>query len=489
MKLLELLKGLDYNWVSVKGNPDITQIAYDSRQVVQGALFIAISGIKTDGHLYVPLAIEAGAKVIVVEREVVVPTGFPVVKVPDSRAMLALLASRFYGCPSRDLNVIAVTGTNGKTTTTHLIQTIHEEAGWPTAIMGTLYARAGEHRQELGHTTPEAPEIEGFMALSKRAGFKHLVMEVSSHALALNRVDQICFNIGVFTNLTQDHLDYHGSMNNYQQAKLKLFHLIDSAATNFGVINVDDPAAEAFIKACQGRYITYGIHSKAQVKAASVKMSLKGSTFKVRFGQYSFTVKTGLIGFFSVYNILAAIATALGEGISPRTIVTAIEKTNGIPGRFEKVASSRDFAVVVDYAHTPDGLENVLKTARELAGSRLITVFGCGGDRDRGKRPLMGEIASRYSDFCIVTSDNPRSEEPDKIIADIVPGLEKRADSRYAIIIDRAEAIRHAINLGRKGDLIIIAGKGHETYQLVKDKRLEFDDRRIAEKFLNEIVP
>lgn len=486
MKLLDLLKGLDYKGISAESNPDITKIAYDSRQVIPGAIFIAISGIQTDGHLYVPGAIQAGAAAVVVERSVDVPPGFPVIEATDSRAMLAELASRFYGCPSRDLNVIAVTGTNGKTTTTHLIQAIHEEAGWPTAIMGTLYARAGEHHVDLGHTTPESPEIEAFMALCRDKGFKHLVMEVSSHALALNRVDQIHFNTGVFTNLTQDHLDYHGSMENYRQAKLKLFRLIPPAAANFCVINQDDPSAAEFIKAARGRYFTYGIQSPAAVQAADVEINLKGTRFKVYFGQQSFVIQTRLIGMFSVYNTLAAITLALGEGIAPQIIVNAMQKVSGIPGRFEEVFSNHDFTVVVDYAHTPDGLENILKTARELTENRLITVFGCGGDRDRGKRPLMGEIAARYSDFCVVTSDNPRSEEPEAIIADIVPGMGKSPDSRYAIIVDRAEAIRHAIHLGRKGDLIIIAGKGHETYQLVKGKRLDFDDRQIAAQVLKE---
>lgn len=488
MKLLDLLKGIDIQGSSVESNPEIAQIAYDSRQVRPGALFVAIKGIKTDGHLYIAPAIQAGAAAVVAEDPVIdAPPGLPVIQVDDSRAMLAVLAARFYKHPSRDLKVIAVTGTNGKTTTTHLIQAIHQEAGWPTAIMGTLYARVGDLDLDLGHTTPEAVEIESFMDSCRKQGAEFLVMEVSSHALTLNRVDQIHFAAGVFTNLTQDHLDYHENMENYLQAKLKLFKMIPGGENNFCVVNRDDPHAEEFIKAAPGALFTYGVQAGAAVRAENIDISLKGTCFTVLFGEKRFDIEMRLIGMFSVYNALAAITAALAEGIDPEIIARALLKVKGIPGRFEEVFSSHDFTVVVDYAHTPDGLENILQTGRELTANRLITVFGCGGDRDRSKRPLMGEIAARYSDFCVVTSDNPRSEEPEDIIADIIPGMEKVSHSRYAIIADRAEAIRHAIYLARPGDLIIIAGKGHETYQLIKGKRLDFDDRKVAQKILSEL--
>ncbi|MGI6468831.1 MAG: UDP-N-acetylmuramoyl-L-alanyl-D-glutamate--2,6-diaminopimelate ligase [Syntrophomonadaceae bacterium] len=488
MKLSDLLEGSDVQSQSMQSNPEITQIAYDSRKVLPGALFVAIKGINTDGHLYIASAIQAGAVAVVAERAVPgVPAAFPYIVVNDSRAMLAVLAARFYHYPSHDIKVIGVTGTNGKTTTTHLIQAIHQEAGWPTAIMGTLYARLGDLQVDSGHTTPEAVEIESFMDKCRQQGAEYLVMEVSSHALALNRVDQIRFVAAVFTNLSQDHLDFHENMQNYLQSKLKLFHNIPEEEHSFCCVNYDDPFADQFIKAAKSRLYTYGLQPGAGVRAENVDISLSGTCFTVVFDKLRFEVEMRLIGMFSVYNALAAITVALAEGIDPEIIKQALLKVEGIPGRFEEVFSSHDFTVVVDYAHTPDGLENILRTARELAGSRLITVFGCGGDRDRSKRPLMGEIAARYSDFCVVTSDNPRSEEPEAIIADIIPGMEKVTHSRYAIIVDRAEAIKHALNLARPGDLVIIAGKGHETYQLVKGRKLDFDDRKVAKKILDEL--
>lgn len=489
MKLLDLLQGIDVKAISSHSDPDISQIAYDSRQVTPGALFVAIPGIKTDGHLYIPAALEAGAAAILAQQEVDhIPPGIPLVQVDDCRAAMAYLASRFYGEPSRFLKVIGVTGTNGKTTTTHLIQAILEEAGWSTAIMGTLYARVGDYNIDLGHTTPESLEIEAFMAMCRDKGVKFLVMEVSSHALALSRVQQINFHAGVFTNLTQDHLDYHENMDNYLAAKLTLFGMVPATEHSFCIINRDDPHAAQFISAAPGRAYTYGINPGAEVQAVDIDITLKGTRFKVICEKGNFAVEMRLIGMFSVYNALAAIAVAQAEGISADVITQALSKVQGIPGRFEEVFSSHDFTVVVDYAHTPDGLENILRTGRELTSNRLITVFGCGGDRDRTKRPLMGEIAARYSDFCVVTSDNPRSEEPQDIIADIVPGLERIPHSRYAIIADRAEAIRQAIHLARPGDLVIIAGKGHESYQLIKGQRLDFDDRKVAQQILQQLV-
>jgi UDP-N-acetylmuramoyl-L-alanyl-D-glutamate--2,6-diaminopimelate ligase len=309
-------------------------------------------------------------------------------------------------------------------------------------------------------------------------------MEVSSHALDLNRVEEIFFDVAVFTNLTQDHLDYHQTMENYKKSKLKLFEMIKGNANQFSIINADDKAAHDFIAAAGKNIFTYGINNHADVRAARVATNLKGSSFDVECNNIVLPIKMKLIGLFSVYNALAAIAFALKEGIEPRIIKEALEKVQGVPGRFEQVDCGQDFTVIVDYAHTPDGLKNILETAKQIVEKRLITVFGCGGDRDRTKRPQMGEIAARYSDFCIVTSDNPRSEDPQAIINDIIPGMDKVENSRYSIIADRKEAIRHAIFLARPGDLIIIAGKGHETYQLVKDQVLDFDDRKVAAEFL-----
>ncbi len=484
MLLADLLKDIEYTVFTGEIEIDIKGIAYDSRQVEPGYLFVCISGFKTDGHLYIDQAIKNGARAILIEKAIDQTDGATIIMTANNRKALALLVSNFYGRPSHSMKVIGVTGTNGKTTTTHLIKAILEEAGRKTGLMGTLYARVGDKTIDFGHTTPEASEVEKFMRICQENKAQYVVMEVSSHALDLYRVDCIDFDMAVFTNLTQDHLDYHNNMQEYLASKLKLFDMIVPGNENFVVVNGDDNYAGDFIQASKAQVYTYGLGDNNDIKAKNVKIDLKGSQFTLRFKGSTLNIKVKLIGMFSVYNVLAAIAVGLGEGISLEIIKTALEKVNGVPGRFEQVDEGQDFTVVVDYAHTPDGLENILKTGRQLTTNRIITVFGCGGDRDRGKRPLMGEVAARYSDFCVVTSDNPRSEDPEAIINDIVPGLDRVKDSRYAIVIDRREAINHAVHLARPGDLLIIAGKGHETYQLVKDKVLDFDDKKVAIEFL-----
>jgi len=483
MRLSKVLEGVVHSRVGVPGDPEICGVAYDSRQVKPGFLFVCISGFKTDGHLFVKDARERGAAAILAEKETA-DCDLPVALCDDSRQALARVAGNFHHHPSRQLRLIGVTGTNGKTTTTHLIKAILEEAGKKTGILGTLYARVGGESFDLGHTTPEAPDIEAFLKVCREQQAEYVVMEVSSHALVLERVDALDFNVAVFTNLTQDHLDLHQTMEAYRDAKLKLFKNLETRPGDFSIINGDDEYAPEFMARAETTAVSYGIEKEARIMARDVHVTLKGSDFSVVYPGGTFKIQMKLIGLFSVYNALAAIAFSLTEGIAVDTIQSALGRVDGVPGRFEQVQCGQDFTVVVDYAHTPDGLENILKTARDIRENRLITVFGCGGDRDRGKRPLMGEIAARYSDFTIVTSDNPRSEEPRDIINDIVPGVEKVKDSRYAIIVDRREAIRHAIYLARPGDLVIIAGKGHETYQLVKGQVLDFDDRLVAAEFL-----
>lgn len=483
MRLSKVLEGVGCSRIGVQGDPEILGVAYDSRQVKPGFLFVCIPGFKTDGHLYIKQAREKGAAAILAERETT-DCDLPVAICSDSRQALARVAGNFYQHPSQHLRLVGVTGTNGKTTTTHLIKAILEEAGKKTGILGTLYARVGGQSFDLGHTTPEAPDIEAFLKVCLEQQAEYAVMEVSSHALALERVDALDFNVAVFTNLTQDHLDLHGTMKAYCEAKLKLFNNLEIRPGNFRVINGDDEYAQQFMARAESTAVSYGIVKDARIRAEDVHVNLKGSDFTVVHPGGTFKIQMKLIGLFSVYNALAAIAFALTEGIAADIIQSALARVDGVPGRFEQVQCGQDFTVVVDYAHTPDGLENILKTARGILNNRLITVFGCGGDRDRGKRPLMGEIAARYSDFTIVTSDNPRSEEPQAIINDIVPGVQKVKDSRYAIIADRREAIRHAIHLARPGDLVVIAGKGHETYQLVKGQVLDFDDRLVAAEFL-----
>jgi UDP-N-acetylmuramoyl-L-alanyl-D-glutamate--2,6-diaminopimelate ligase len=483
VRIEKLMQGLDYKIVNSPPEEDVLGLSYDSRKVAPGYLFVCIPGLKTDGHQFAPQAIANGARVIVAERELDLPEGVTLLIVADCRRALPLISSNFYRQPSRDLRVIGVTGTNGKTTTTHLIQAILEESGHKTGIIGTLYARIDDTEKVLGHTTPESLDIEEFMSTAKKATAQYVIMEVSSHALDLGRVEQIYFDAAVFTNLTQDHLDYHHNIDLYKESKLKLFQQLGEGTGQFAIINADDPYAADFIQASSQSY-TYAVNQAADVRAIELNSNLKGSHFKVVTQAEAFTINMKLIGLFSVYNALAAICFALQEGVDSATIKSALEKVTGVAGRFEQVDCGQDFTVVVDYAHTPDGLENILQTGRQIVQNRLITVFGCGGDRDRTKRPLMGKIAAEWSDFCIVTSDNPRSEEPEAIIDDIMPGLKAVENSHYAKIVDRRDAIEHAIRLARPGDLVIIAGKGHETYQLIKDKVLDFDDRQVAREIL-----
>ncbi|CFX62601.1 UDP-N-acetylmuramoylalanyl-D-glutamate-2,6-diaminopimelate ligase [Syntrophomonas zehnderi OL-4] len=476
------MSGIDYETVQGSAAVEVSGISYDSRLIKPGYLFICIPGFKLDGHGFAGQALENGACVILAEKKLDVPEGVTLLLTDDTRKALPLLAANFYGEPSRDLRVIGVTGTNGKTTTTHLIKAILEEAGKKTGIIGTLYAQFDEIKINMGHTTPESLDIEAFMNTVRNLDGQYVVMEVSSHALDLGRVDRIDFDGAVFTNLTQDHLDYHQTMNRYKESKLKLFRRMADEG-KYAVINGDDPYATDFIRASGDNCHTYAIKNPAEIRAMDLKTDLKGSSFRV-VAEKEFDIEVNQIGLFNVYNTLAAISLALQEEIDPSAIKSALKKVVGVAGRFEQVDCGQDFTVVVDYAHTPDGLENILKTGRQLTENRLITVFGCGGDRDRTKRPQMGKIAAKYSDFCIVTSDNPRSEEPEAIIDDIVPGLNEIKDSRYARIADRRDAIEHAMRLARKGDLVIIAGKGHETYQLVKDRILDFDDRQVAREIL-----
>lgn len=484
MRITELMQGIDYKLLKGSLEIEVSGLAYDSRQVKTGYLFICIPGLKTDGHKFADQAIANGAVVIVAEKEIAIPEGMTLLIVADCRNTLPRLSSNFFRQPSAGLRVIGVTGTNGKTTTTHLIQAILEEAGKKTGILGTLYARVDDMEMDLGRTTPESLEIEQFASLVREKNGQYLIMEVSSHALDLGRVDRLSFDAAVFTNLTQDHLDYHKTMNEYKESKLKLFRRVAGGEGKFSIVNADDPAAQDFIKASGLACCTYGINNPADIRAAKLESNLKGSRFIVVSKNEEFEINMKLIGLFNVYNALAAISFAIQEGIAVDVIKATLEKLTGVAGRFEQVDCGQNFTVVVDYAHTPDGLENILKTGQEIKENRLITVFGCGGDRDRTKRPQMGKIAAQYSDFSIVTSDNPRSEEPEAIIDDILPGMNTIEGAHFAKIVDRRDAIEHAIKLARKGDLVIIAGKGHETYQLVKDQVLHFDDREVAREIL-----
>ncbi|ADI01570.1 UDP-N-acetylmuramoyl-L-alanyl-D-glutamate--2,6-diaminopimelate ligase [Syntrophothermus lipocalidus] len=485
-RLENLISGLEVIETSGDLDKEIKGVQYDSRKIEPGYLFVCIPGFKVDGHDYVLPAVGAGAIALLVEKPVAGTQGVTVVRVKDTRKALPIVASNFYGAPSRQLRLIGVTGTNGKTTTTHLITSVLEEAGYQVGILGTLYARWRGKQESMAHTTPESVDLERFIRRVVDEGGDYTVMEVSSHALDLGRVDCLDFDAAVFTNLTQDHLDYHRTMDDYREAKLKLFRRLKNKDGHFAVINRDDPSWTVFRDATPSRVVTYGITDEAAVRATEVRVEPEGSCFTLKWPEGDLRLSLNLSGWFNVSNALAAAAFALKEGISPEVIKRGLEKVSGIPGRFETVKCGQDFTVIVDYAHTPDGLENILKTARAIAKKRIITVFGCGGDRDRGKRPLMGKIAAECSDFSIITSDNPRSEDPLAIIEDIVTGVKKVPNSRYTVIADRRVAIGQAINMAQAEDMVIIAGKGHETYQLLKDEVLPFDDREVAKEFIKE---
>ncbi len=484
MLLSNLLAGLPLSFVSLVADCQVRGIAYDSRQVERDFLFVAVRGFKTDGHLYVPGAVERGACAVVMQEAVPVPGGISWALAADTRRTLAQAAARFYDYPARKMKMVGVTGTNGKTTTSNLINAIYREHGMKTGLIGTIHNCIGDRVLPVEHTTPESVDLQRLLAEMAAEEVQAVVMEVSSHALMLHRVEECAFDTAVFTNLTQDHLDFHGDMQQYLEAKSLLFAGLErdnhKPGRKYAVVNIDDPAAEWIIAACKEAVITYGMHKDADIKARDVRVTARGVAFQAVTSSEITNLQLRLTGKFNVYNALAAVAAGVADNIPLSTIKAALERVPGVHGRFELVDRGQHFAVVVDYAHTPDGLENVLATAREITTGRLITVFGCGGDRDRAKRPMMGEIAARMSDLAVVTSDNPRSEDPIAIIEDILAGVRQVEGACYTVVPDRRDAIRQAICAANPGDVVLIAGKGHEDYQITGSQRLHFDDREEA---------
>ncbi|MBX6395494.1 MAG: UDP-N-acetylmuramoyl-L-alanyl-D-glutamate--2,6-diaminopimelate ligase [Alicyclobacillaceae bacterium] len=467
---------------------EVADVTCDSRTVRKGSLFIAMRGHTVDGHAFVEDARRAGAVAAVVEEPT--DTLLPQIVVPDTRRASALLSAVFFRHPSRDVKVIGVTGTNGKTTVTHLIDHLLSRAGSKTGLIGTIVTRVGEMVLPSVNTTPEAVELQRLFARMREEGITYAIMEVSSHALELDRVAGTRFRTAVFTNLTQDHLDFHGSMEAYREAKGKLFSRLGNEYADrldeqsFAVINVDDPAGKWMARQTVAQTLTYGVDRPADLRARNIEMGMDGTRFVVEAFGRRVPVHLRLPGRFSVYNALAALGAGLIEGLPLEQMAEWLQDVEGVPGRMERVDTGQPFGVVVDYAHTPDSLENVLRTLREFTAGRLIVVFGCGGDRDRGKRPVMGQIAYRWSDYAILTSDNPRTEDPERILDDIEAGLvEIGADPRkYERVTDRSEAIRRAVALAREGDVVLIAGKGHETYQIIGRRKYDFDDRLEAKR-------
>ena len=461
---------------------ELAGIAYDSRKVGPDYLFVAIPGALTDGHKYIRSAVEAGAIAVVAEHALADwPPQAALILTNNSRSLLSRLAAAYYGHPEQELRMIGVTGTNGKTTTAYLIKFLLDYSGAGAGLIGTVHNQAGQWTLPATLTTPESLDLFELFALMRAEGCRAVVMEASSHALSQGRTACCNFSGAVFTNLTQDHLDYHGSMKEYLAAKASLFsNLKDSPRKPaYGVVNCDDGSAGAIIAASAAPVWTFGCAAAADLRLKSYQIGFAGSRFCLEYDGSTFEVKMPLIGKFNIYNALAALTCAAAEGLDMAECVRALERAPQAPGRFELVQAGQGFTVAVDYAHTPDGLENVLKAARELKPKRLISVFGCGGNRDSGKRPLMGRISVELSDMAIITTDNPRFEEPLEIISGIEQGA-KEAKGDYLVEADRAKAIELAINMADEGSLVVIAGKGHEDYQIVRGVKRHFDDREQA---------
>lgn len=483
MKLGEVLERVAVLTNGADPATEVASLDYDSRRVRPGTLFFAIQGTQADGHDFVPQALERGAVAVVSERPVPGGLARRWVQVPHIRRALSDAAREFLGRPDHQLRQIGITGTNGKTTTAFILESILRAAGIAAGLFGTIEYRFGGKVVTAGNTTPESLDLLTYLAELVRAGGKAAVLEVSSHALAQERVWGFPFSVAVFTNLTRDHLDFHKDFESYFAAKRRLFEGIGAPPPELAVINADDPWGRKLLDLPNPQRLTFGLNADAQVKARRVSQNLSGIHATLTTPGGPLEIESRLVGRANLSNILAAVATAVGMGIPAEKIREGIAALAAVPGRFERVDEGQPFLVVVDYAHTDDALRNVLRTARELTQHRLIVVFGCGGDRDRTKRPLMGEAAGSLADFVVLSSDNPRSEDPLLIMNDALVGLQK-TKTPYVAQADREAAIRKAFEIATAGDVVVIAGKGHETYQILKDRTIPFDDREVARRIL-----
>ena len=514
MKLNRVLEGVEIRDVIGEAQKEIKGIAYHSGHVKPGFLFVALRGQEVDGHRFIPDALERGADAVVAERMEGFPGSCPatVLLVANSRQELAHMATNFYGNPSSKVTLIGVTGTNGKTTTTFLLESMLKKAGFRVGVIGTINTRYGETMIQAVNTTPESLDLQRMLSEMAENGVSHVIMEVSSHGLDLDRVRGCQFDLAVFTNFTSDHLDYHQTLEHYFQSKRKLFaHYLATSPKpkRFAITNGDDPKGEAIVRGCDVPVVRYGLTSPGEVSADPIESTFEGLTCRIRTLQGEFDVHSKLIGGYNLYNILAAVSAGMAMGLSNQVLKEGIEAVERVAGRFEKVDNRKGINVIVDYAHTQDALERVLLGLRSVLSEmsqrssvigKVITVFGCGGDRDRTKRPFMGEIAGKYSDLCILTSDNPRTEDPVAIMEEAEKGFQKlslrkwrpdetalwRSVKGYLSIADRREAIRTAIRLAQPSDTVLIAGKGHEDYQILGKKKFPFDDRIEARKTLEE---
>ncbi len=496
MKVLELVERLSPRRSSGSPNTEVKGLHYDSRRVEAGGAFFALRGEKTDGHRFIDQAVERGARIVVMEEERALPPGVASLLVDDARKALALASAAFYGDPTAGIPVVGVTGTNGKTTTTYLVESLLREAGKLPAVLGTINYRFGGRVEPSLHTTPEAPDLLGMVADFRRQGANALVMEVSSHALAQHRVDGVEYSVAVFTNLTPEHLDYHRDMEEYFASKSRLFTELLAPRNGLAVVNIDDPFGSRLASGLEG-VLTFGMGPAAQVRPRKVELSLAGIHGILESPQGPIHLRSSLVGGFNLVNLLGAAATGIALGLSPETVARGLSAAPQVPGRMERVENDRGALILVDYAHTGDALDKVLQAARELDPKRVVTLFGCGGDRDRTKRPVMGEVAGRRSDLVVVTSDNPRTEDPLAILEEIRPGVERHFAGElsrqeasapgargYLVIQDRREAIAFAASVLQEGELLVVAGKGHEDYQIIGTQRHHFDDREEVRRAL-----
>jgi len=493
-----LLSGGSSDITLVKGGLDaeITSVEYDSRRVSEGGLFVAVQGLKSDGHEYIDAVLEKGAAAVVVSRDRAeefadrVNGRTSLLSATDTRSALSFLSAGYYGNPSGSMKVIGITGTNGKTSITYMLESILRAGGFNPGIIGTVNYRWSGKELPAPNTTPESTDLQRILADMRMDGVDVAVMEVSSHALELKRADHIEFDIAVFTNLTRDHLDFHENFENYFSSKKRLFALLESGSKTgrTGIINADDKYGALLLEDTAGytsRICSFGLEKNAAYRPVkgSIANTIDGLSYEIEEPDPGTAIDLNLSGTFSVYNSIAAYAAAREMGLPAETIQKGLRELHTVPGRFEVLKSGLGFSVIVDYAHTGDALLKLLEAVNELGHSRVITVFGCGGDRDRSKRPIMGAVAERNSDLAIVTSDNPRTEDPDAIIQDITGGM---SNGGYEIISDRREAIRRAVMEAGRGDIIVIAGKGHEDYQILGTTRIHFDDRETAAVFIKE---
>ena len=480
MKLQEILKDIGIIHMSADSELEISGICSDSRKAAAGGLFVAVTGFETDGHRHIPSAVEKGACCVICEHEPEI--NIPYVLVKNSRSALALASANFYGRPADKMTMIGVTGTNGKTTSTYLLKTILESGGAKVGLIGTNQNMIGDRVLDTERTTPESNELQELFRQMLDEGCTHVVMEVSSHALELNRVDSVRFKVGIFTNLTQDHLDFHDTMDKYAEAKAKLFAMCD-----VGVLNLDDEAFEKMTGYASCKVFTYAAKSdEADLVAKNIRLKNDGVSFEALLPGSIRRIELGIPGEFSVYNALGVIGASLHLGFDLKQIEQALKNASGVKGRVEVVPTGTDYTMIIDYAHTPDALENVLSAVRGFAKGRVVALFGCGGDRDGTKRSLMGAIAAKMADFVIVTSDNPRTEEPMGIIKDILEGM-KDTKTPYTVIEDRRKAIRWSMDNALPDDIIVLAGKGHETYQIIGKTKTHLDEREEIAAHLQEI--